>query len=120
MFCQRVRLHISRPHGIPGDSGVVSVARRGTNGADAAGVVTPDINDVLVRHEDGRWWIDNGFGVNVLKRYLDSRLDAVRLARTLVSPWGGRVLVEDAEGWAVAESPTASVWLDVPHRHRVA
>ena len=47
-------------------------------------VVTPDVRDVLVRNEDDRWWIDNGFGVNVLKRYFETRFEAVRLARTIL------------------------------------
>lgn len=83
-------------------------------------VVTPDVRDVLVRNEDDRWWIDNGFGVNVLKRYFETRLEAVRLARIAVAPWGGRVLVEDGDRWEVAESPRAAVRLDPFGRHRVA
>ena len=83
-------------------------------------MVTPDVRDVLVRHEDGRWWIDNGFGVNVLKRFFEDRVDAVRLARIAVSPWGGRVLVEEGAGWVLDESPRAAVRIDLFGRPRVA
>lgn len=82
--------------------------------------MTPDVRDVLVRHEDDRWWIDNGFGVNVLKRYFECRGDAVRLARMAVSPLGGRVLVEDDEGWVLDETPRAAVRIGVAGRPRLA
>lgn len=80
----------------------------GTKHAPYVSVLIPSIYDLLVRIEDGRWWIDNGFGVNVLKRYFDEREEAVRWARRLV-PARGQVLVEAPVGWEIVETPRASL-----------
>ena len=56
---------------------------------------TVAVGDVLVRRDDGGYGIFNYRGERVFDVLLASAAEAARLAADIVSPWRGRVQVED-------------------------
>jgi hypothetical protein len=53
------------------------------------------VGDVCVRRDDTGFGIFNYRGERVLEEPVDSCAEAARLAREIVAPWQGRVLVDD-------------------------
>jgi hypothetical protein len=64
-------------------------------GCAASPAPTLLVGDVCVRRDDTGFGIFNYRGERVLEEPVDSCAEAARLAREIVMPWQGRVLVDD-------------------------
>ncbi|BCS32434.1 hypothetical protein TBR22_A16480 [Luteitalea sp. TBR-22] len=54
------------------------------------------MGDVLVRRDDGGYGIFNYRGERVMDALLGSPAEAAQLAADIVSPWRGRVQIDDS------------------------